>query len=56
MIKKLKSVQSVSRGMIGFGGNGYVPSAFLARLAQELEQKKENCTILAVTNNLQNEH
>lgn len=42
MFKNLTKIQRVSRGMIGFGGNGYIPAVVRARLAEAQKELDEN--------------
>lgn len=48
MFKNLTKIQRVSRGMIGFCGNGYVPAVVRARIAEaqkEIDETKQHLEV-----------
>lgn len=42
MLKKITKIPQVSRGMIVFGGNGYIPAVVRARMAEAQKELDEN--------------
>lgn len=47
MLKKITKIPQVSRGMIVFGGNGYIPAVVRARIAEaqkEFDETKQHLT------------